>query len=292
MLAVRARQAISSGECSLSRVFEVILLTSASVKHGTALGTVAGTQAIDRTLAVLGLFRELRHDLGISEISEELKLSASTVHRIARALVERGYLAQDAASERYYLGRSAVLLGQAANQGLGLHLVQPILDRVGEQTGESVNLGARDGGEMVVVIRAESKQPLRFSQEPGSRLPVYATAMGKATLSQALSIEEEVSALETPLRALTNKTITSTSELRKELETIRRRGYSIDDEEALPGVRCVAAPILSPSGRPIAAVAIQGPAVRMTRTRIKGLASVIRSAADEIAPLIPTTHQL
>lgn len=267
-------------------------MTSNAVKPSTPTAAATGTQAIDRTLAVLELFRDLRHDLGISEIAEELKLSASTVHRIVRALVKKGYLAQNAASERYYLGRSSVLLGQAANHGLGLHLVQPILDRLGEETGESVNLGARDGGEMVVVIHAESKQPLRFSQEPGSRLPVYATAMGKATLSQAHSIEEELLSLGEPLRPLTDKTIITMSKLRAELEAIRRRGYSVDDEEAIPGVRCVAAPILSPTGRPIAAVAVQGPAVRMTRTRLKALGWVVRGAAEEIAPLIPDTHQL
>lgn len=267
-------------------------MTSSAVRAGRPSSAATGTQAIDRTLAVLDLFRDLQHDLGISEIAEELKLSASTVHRIVRALVKKGYLAQNAASERYYLGRSAVLLGQAANHGLGLHLVQLILDRLGEETGESVNLGARDGGEMVVVIQAESKQPLRFSQEPGSRLPVYATAMGKATLSQARFIEEELRTLEKPLRPLTSKTITTVSKLRTELEVIRRRGYSVDDEEAIPGVRCVAASILSPAGHPIAAVAVQGPAVRMTRTRLKALGLVVRGAAEEIAPLIPDTHQL
>lgn len=263
-------------------------MTIARVQPGSA----TGTQAINRTLTVLELFREVRRDLGISEISDELGMSASTVHRIVRALVEKGYLAQNVANERYYLGRSAVLLGQAANQGLRLHLVQAVLDRVREETGESVNLGARDAGEMVVVICAESHQPLRFSQIPGSRLPVYATSMGKVTLSQSPSIEDELRTLATPLKPLTNKTITSMSELRKELEIIRRRGYSIDDEEAIPGVRCVAAPVLSPTGQPIAAVAVQGPAVRMTRARIKTLASVVRGAAEEIAHLIPATHQL
>jgi IclR family acetate operon transcriptional repressor len=267
-------------------------VTSSAIKTGTPTTAATGTQAINRTLAVLDLFRDVHRDLGISEIAESLQLTASTVHRIVRALVNKGYLAQNAASERYYLGRSAVLLGQAANHGLGLHLVQPILDRLGEETGESVNLGARDGNEMVVVIHAESTQPLRFSQEPGSRLPVYATAMGKATLSQAPSIEEELLTLDEPLRPLTEKTITTVSKLRIELDLIRRRGYSVDDEEAIPGVRCVAAPILSPAGHPIAAVAVQGPAVRMTRTRLKGLGPVVRGAAAEIAPLIPHTHQL
>lgn len=262
--------------------------------HGVgATGEVTGTQAIDRTLAVLECFRERGRDLGISELSEQLGLSSSTVHRIVRALVRQGYLAQNDTTERYYLGRSAVLLGQAANGRLGLHRAQSVLDRMRDETGESVNLGVREGEEMVVVIRAESRHPLRFSQEPGSRLPVYATAMGKASLAYgSMTIENEITALSKPLRALVPKTITSVPKLREELERTRTRGYSIDDEGAIEGVRCVAAPILSPPGRLLAALAIQAPAVRMPHKRLRSLAPVVQAAAEEIAQLIPVSHHL
>jgi IclR family transcriptional regulator, acetate operon repressor len=271
---------------------------SLSMRRGQGLSTATvagttGTQAISRTLSVLDLFQQRGADLGITEIAEQLALSASTVHRLVRALVDRGYLAQNEETDRYYLGRSAVLLGQAANQGLGLHRVHLVLERMREQTGESVNLGVRDGDEMVVVLRSESKHALRFSQEPGSRLPVHATAMGKAYLSHgSLTIEKEVAALGRPLRALTARTITTGPKLREELNHIRRRGYSIDDEEAIAGVRCVAAPILTPQAGLLAAVAIQAPAVRMARTRLKELSSVVRRSAEEIAHLMPASHHL
>lgn len=256
-------------------------------------GGATGTQAIGRTLAVLELFRQSDHDLGISEISHHLGLSGSTVHRMVRALLEAGYLAQNEATERYYLGRSAVLLGQAATQGLGLHRVQALLERLREQTGESVNLGARDGDDMVIVSCAPSKLPLRFSQEPGSRWPIYATAMGKAWLAHASSsIEEEVAALDQPLRSLAAKTITSTEVLTRELHRIRKRGFSLDDEESIPGVRCVAAPVLSKQGVLLACVAIQGPAVRMPRARLTSLAPVVRDAADDIALMLPASQRL
>lgn len=255
-------------------------------------GAGTGTQAIGRTFAVLELFRDRGGDLGISEIANTLGLSASTVHRIVRALADRGYLAQHQANERYYLGRSAVLLGHAASHGLGLDLAQSVLERLSEVSGESVNLGVRDADEMVVVIRAESRQPLRFSQDPGSRLPVHASAMGKLTLSLAGSIEDEIGALPAPLRALTTKTITSPARLRRELESIRRRGFSIDDEEAIPGVRCLAVPVHAPDGGAVAALGVQGPAVRMTRSRIKDLAPAAHRAAAEIAQLLPSAHRL
>jgi len=258
----------------------------------SANGSVAGTQSIMRTLSVLAAFRDNEEDLGVSELGVRVGLSASTVHRIVRALASEGYLAQNQETERYYLGRASVLLGQAANRRLGLHRVQTVLERLVDETGESMNLGVRDGGEVIVVMRTESKQPLRFSQEPGSRLPVYATGMGKVSLAHSASIDDEIKALPRPLRALTPKTIISPDELRSELIQIRRQGYSLDDGEAITGVRCVAAPIVSADGRLLAALAIQAPAVRMSRARLKQLVPVAIAAAGEIASMMPASHQL
>lgn len=253
----------------------------------TAAASAPGTQGIVRTLAVLTAFREADGDLGIADLAHRLSLSASTVHRIVRALVAEGYLAQNTETERYHLGRGAVLLGQAANRRLGLHLAQPVLQRLAEETGESVNLGVRDDGEMVVVLRVESKQPLRFSQEPGSRLPVYASAMGKATLSRSEPLDEDLATLPDPAQPLTANTIVAPGELRREVERTRDRGFSMDDEEAILGVRCVAAPIVSATGELLAALGIQGPAVRMSPDRLRDLGPRAISAAEEISHLLP-----
>ncbi len=265
---------------------------SRPVRTSSNGGAGTGTQAIARTLAVLAAFRQEDRDLGISELAERLSLSASTVHRIVRALAAEGYLAQNEETERYYLGRASVLLGQAANRRLGLHQAHSVLERVSLETGESVNLGVREGHEMVVVIRVESKHPLRFSQEPGSRLPVHASAMGKATLSRSPAPADEVAGLPLPLESLTPHTIVSPDKLLRELDQIRNRGYSLDLEEAIMGVRCVAAPVVSPHAGVLGAVAIQAPAVRMPRPRLKMLTPLAIAAADEIAQTIPTAHHL
>jgi IclR family acetate operon transcriptional repressor len=254
----------------------------------TTPSTSVGTQAISRTLAVLNLFCESDGDLGISDIARHLSLSVSTVHRIVRALVDDGFLSQDVDSERYTLGRSAVLLGHAANRRLGLDRAKVVIERLRDESGESVNVGVRDGREMVVVLSVESKQLLRISQAPGNRLPVHATSMGKATLSHgARSIEEEVAGLGMPLPRLTKNTITSMTALTKELNVIRRRGYSVDDQEAIEGVRCVGVPIISPEGDLLAAMAVQGPAVRMTDAQLKRAVPMLRTAAEQIAALLP-----
>lgn len=251
--------------------------------------SVTGTQAIDRTLAILELFRDREDELRISDVSGALGLSGGTVHRIVRALVTAGYLGQERSTGRYYLGPSAALLGQAATTRLGLDRAQAVLDRVCHDTAESVNLGVREADHMVVVIRAASPLPLRFAQEPGSRMYAHATAMGKVSLAHSsLSFDAEVGSLPRPLPALTPNTIVDRAALVRELMLVRKRGYSFDDEEGIAGVRCVAAPVLSPAGELMAAVAIQGPAVRMPRSRLRVLVSEIVAAAQEIGRLLPS----
>jgi IclR family acetate operon transcriptional repressor len=244
---------------------------------------------------VLDIFQKHRRDLGVLEIAEELGLSPATSHRILRALVDGGYLAQNITTERYYLSRSAVLLGEAASERLGLDRAQSSLDQIRDETGESINLGTRDGNEVVVVLRSESRHPLRFSQQPGSRLPVHATSMGKAMLAYASPDPSvTVASLEKPLLKLTPHTITAQTKLLAELKLIRARGYSIDNEEAIAGVRCVGAAILSEGGHghPYAAVAIQAPAVRMPQKRVTQLASIITELALELSEHLAPSYPL
>ncbi|MGH3328189.1 MAG: IclR family transcriptional regulator [Streptomycetales bacterium] len=250
-----------------------------------------GTQAIRRALAVLQLFRDTKTDLGNTQIANALGLRPSTTHRIVRALVDEGYLTQNAENERYYLSREAVLLGLAAQRSLGLSAALPVLERVSASTSESVNLGVSDGTHALVVLRVESPLPLRFDQPPGTRVPLHASSMGKALLAFGGDVDSYVETLGGGLSSYTPHTVTSVPALRKEIELTRERGYSLDDEESITGVRCVGAPIANASGRARAAAAIQAPSVRLPDSRIDKLAEEIVTAAAEIADLLPPDHE-
>ena len=254
-----------------------------------------GTQAIRRSLAVLNVFRESDTDLGVTEIASMLDLNVSTVHRIVRALVEEGYLGQND-TDRYYLGRTAVLLGLAAERSLGLQVALPVLKELGHSTLESVNLGVRDDIYALVVVRVDSPQALRFDQSPGTRIPLHASAMGKSLLAFSLNPEAElagyVAELGGHLPRYTPATITARQALLKELAGTRLRGYSIDDEESIAGVRCVGAPILDSQTSCRAAIAIQAPAIRMPNKRIQQVAEQVVAAAEKITDLLPPEHRL
>lgn len=258
--------------------------------HGRDEKTV-GTQAIRRALAVLSTFQDAKTDLGVGQVATALDLRPSTVHRIMRALVDEGYLAQNEDTDRYYLGRTAVLLGLAAHRNLGLSAALPVLERLGAKTSESVNLGVPDGTHVLVVLRVESPMPLRFDQPPGTRVPLHASSMGKSVLAFGGDIDGYVESTGGSLHRYTPATITSVRDLRTEIETTRTRGYSTDREESIAGVRCVGAPVLNTAGRARAAIAMQAPAIRLPDERIDDLVEEVLTASKEIGELLPSEHE-
>lgn len=251
-----------------------------------------GTQAIGRAIAVLKLLGGSSAGLGLPEIATRLQLSAGTAHRVVRALIAEGLVAHNPRTEAYYLGAGMILLGQAAQRGFGLDKALPVLEQLNAETEESVNLVVREGSESVVTLRVQSTLPLRFEQHPGARLPLYATASGKAILAYSPDAETYLGLLPERLPKLTERTLATPAELAAQLERIRRRGYSIDEEENVAGVRCVGAPIVDAAGRAQAALVIQVPTVRMPPERMRELGARVMSAAKEVASFVPVERSL
>lgn len=248
--------------------------------RGNGNKTVAGTKAIDRALEVLSSFVEAPEQ-GITDIATRSSLSPSTVHRIVRALVQSGYLEQSAETDRYHLGHAAHVLGQSARDSWGFDRALPILERIGGLTGESVNMGVADGTDVVVILRVESVQPLRFDQPAGSRISMHCSSMGKALLAFSDRPLPDLS-----YTRITPTTVTSAEQFQRELDLTRERGYSIDDQESIEGVSCVGAPIRNAEGTAVAAIAIQAPTIRMTNERVALIGERAISAAEEIRAVL------
>jgi IclR family acetate operon transcriptional repressor len=237
-----------------------------------------GTQSIDRGLAVLRCF-ETDAELGVSELAARTGLNVATTHRIVQALRRRGLLEQDPLGERYHLGLTVAVLGQLALERLGFSFAVPELQRLAARTGESVSLGVRIGHEVLVLLQVASTQPLRFHQEPGSRNPLHVCAMGKALLAH----EGTESLLGDRFERYTTNTLTTRDELEAEVARIREQGWALNDEERTPGVRAVGVPLVDRTGRAIAAVAIQGPTVRLNDDRVRELAVEVRATVRALS---------
>ena len=247
----------------------------------------SGTQSVERALTILRAFETAPGDLGVTEIAGQVGLSVSTTHRLVRALCGAGLLRQEPRTERYQLGPALVVLGRRAEEALGYARALPVLEELAGTTGESVNLGIRSGSEVLVVLDVASDQPLRFSQAPGTRVAIHTSAMGKCLLAFTDDPAGAVAALPS-LDPVTERTITSPAELVDELVRTRRRGWALNDEERNPGVRAVAAPVLGTDGRAVAAVAVQGPAVRLAKNQLPGVAEQLAAATERVAPLLAT----
>jgi DNA-binding IclR family transcriptional regulator len=245
----------------------------------------SGAQAVERAVAVLRCVESDDDGVGVTELAQRTGLTLSTTHRLARTLSDAGLLVQDPRSERYQLGPALVALGRKAERRLGYRQVLPLLEELSAATGESINLGVRAGNEVRVVLDVVSRQPLRFNQEPGSRVPMHVSAMGKCLLANAGDIDAEIESLGDLVQA-THRTITDRDHLRRELSQVRERGWALNDEERNPGVRAIAAPVRDAAGRLLAAISIQGPTIRVTDDRLPELAAHLEKTARRVATLL------
>ena len=245
----------------------------------------SGAQAVERALAVLRCIELDDAGVGITELAQRTGLTVSTSHRLARTLTEAGLLHQDPRTERYQLGPALVVLGRKAERRLGYWQALPLLEELAAATGESINLGIRAGNEVHVVLDVPSRQPLRFSQEPGSRVPMHVSAMGKCLLASAGDLDDQIARLG-DLDAATQRTITDHDQLRQELELVQERGWALNDEERNPGVRAIAVPVSQPGGGVLGAIAIQGPTIRIPDDRLPELATLLDKTAHRVAPFL------
>jgi DNA-binding IclR family transcriptional regulator len=170
---------------------------------------------------------------------------------------------------------------------------QPVIKEVAEATRETVHLASLEGNNLVYVGKIESSQNLRVSMQSrvGTSAPMYCTGLGKTLLAHLRPGHvTEILAGEKMIR-FTDRTITSREDLDRELETIRRTGYAIDNEEHEIGVRCVAAPVHDNAGGVVAAVSVSVPSVRLTESDIPRYAEIVMRAAREISRRLGHTHK-
>lgn len=222
-----------------------------------------------------------RPEMGITNLSRELSLGKSTVHRLVTTLCAEDLLYRDSYTGRYRLGPAMLDLGSAADADADLHaaVVAP-MHHLRSITGETVHVAILEGREVVYVERLESPHMLRIFQQVGRRNSAHRTGCGKALLAFLPPNKLNAVLDGWDLPAKTPHTITDHSLLRSELEDIRREGYSRNASESEVGVVSVAAPIRDRDGSVAAAISVAGPAPRMDPIMDEITRQVIESAAQ------------
>jgi IclR family transcriptional regulator, KDG regulon repressor len=243
-------------------------------------------QTVEKALEVFDLLSEdrYREGISISDLSKELALGKSTVHRILETMVEKNYIDQNLETKKYQLGWKLFEVGNVIPRQRNLYNVDNrILQVLCDASEETVNLGVRVKDSVVTIFKTSPKTSLIANLQIGAREPLHATAMGKTLISE-MTREEVMNILgDQPLGKYTSNTITAIDDLMKELEKIRRLGYGIDDEEVCAGLTCVAMPVRDYKNEIVAAVSVSGASIRMTFNKIQEIQHHLREATDKLS---------
>ena len=221
-------------------------------------------QVLDRAVAIINAIAESRSDAGLAELAERVHLHKSTAHRILMILESYRIVDRDPQTGRYRLGLRLFELGTIAIGSFNIReRARRHLERLLYEVDETVHLSVLDGGEVMHLDKYEPSRSVRMASRIGRRNPAHCTAVGKAMLAWLPEREVDEILQKHGLQRLTRNTITTPAELKVELNTIRSRGYSIDNEEVEEGVRCVGAAVLDHAGRPLGAISVSAPSFRM-----------------------------
>jgi len=221
----------------------------------------------------------------------ETGLPKPTLHRMLQQLESAGLLQRDG---RYYT--TALRLRRLAEDLLlnnTFHGAQHrVLRHLVDEIGESCNLTALSGSEVLYLDRVETAAPLRFYLHPGSRVPAHCSASGKLFLTQLGQARRRQLLGHVPLEASTPNTITDLDALEEELARVERDGYATDNEEFLPGLVCVAVLVPSTRGRSNLAVALQAPVMRMTADKALQWLPTLKRAAKALSDIDAETPSI
>jgi len=246
-------------------------------------------QSVDRALMLLERVWEFGRPARLEEIASGTQLDRSTVHRLLRTLVVRGYVHQDMLSKMYEPGPKVHHLAGESEQGLLLmREARPRLRQLAEQTGETSHLAVPAGDTVLLVDHAPSKHALGVTNMSGAVEPLGCTALGKALIWDWS--ESAIHAIVgKDLIRHTQFSITDPGKLVDNLAESKARGYALDMEERRMGIRCIAAPIYERGERCIAAIGISGPKERLSEKELPTAGAQVRDMAREISAALGNT---
>jgi IclR family acetate operon transcriptional repressor len=255
-----------------------------SPKSASPTGGALPESSMLRAFAVLERIARADAPPTLEDLTRACELPKPTVHRILGLLMRAGLVQREALEKRYGVGP------RTAGLALAVQMRSParaerhaVLARLVQELGETCNFTMPDGDQVVYVDRVETAAKVRLHMDIGSRVPMHCTASGKLFLAHLPAARVRRILGPGPLARYTARTITSVELLERELRRIRASAIGTDGGEFLEGSVCLAVPVTDARGRPCAAVAVHGPAPRMTLKRGHEFLPAMRRAAAEIS---------
>ena len=219
-------------------------------------------QSVARALEIVDCFNE-NSELGISELSEQMDLSKSTIYGLVNTLTAYGYLEQGV-NKKYRLGLKLFELGNVVQSRLDVRReARPWCQLLADKYRTTVHLAAYSEGDIIYIDKVDNDSAVVVYSRVGKRAPMYCTGVGKALLAYLPEAYLEQYIYARPMTPMTDHTITSRERLEEELIKVREKGYAVDDEEIEPGLHCIAAPIFDHRRHPVMALSVSFPYGRL-----------------------------
>ena len=238
-------------------------------------------KTVENALKVIEYLAE-KHEAGISVISRHLGLPPSTTHRLVSTLASRDFITQDVSSKKYRLGMKFFQLGSYVANRFGVRSIAlKNMEELADRTGETVNLGVLVKEKVYYLEKISNNDSIRVELQVGRAVPAYCTAMGKVMLAFLFPEKQKEILSRIRFEQRTRTTITDMKRLKQELEEIHSRGFSVDNDELIEGISCIAAPVFSSSKEAIAAISIAGPSFRITEGFIRTHVPDVKEAAEK-----------
>lgn len=248
---------------------------------------MAGSQ-IERALGLLEQLASNPHGMALHALADRLQIPKSATHRMLAELIRLGYVRQELRNGQYQLSTKLVALGFRYLAGSGADIVQPILDRLAEDTGELVRLGVIDDQRLTWIARSQgARGGLRYDPDMGRDAPLGYTASGHAWLAsldeeQALAMVRRQPEVDVDL--LGPNAPRDEQALRERLRLARQQGYAWVLESSAVGTAAIAAVVRHPlDGHAIGVLSVAGPSARLSQARMHALAGRLQAAADELS---------
>ncbi len=239
--------------------------------------------SVDRMAAILGAL-EQSAERNLEQVARAAGLNESTALRYLLSLSKYEYVERDEVTGRFRLGLGLFRIGM---RSIGFRdavaVAQPVMQELLERFGESVNLATRQRGQVVLLHVLDSASPTRKGAKAGESDFWHASSLGKALLAALPASDVQALLGPGPYDGYTPNTIVQAEDMARDLERTRSRGYAIDDEESVEGLRCVGAAIVNHGGAAEYALSVSGPKSRMPYQRTEEIGAALVKAAAAIS---------
>jgi len=242
--------------------------------------------AVSSVMKVFGILQALgeERENGITELSQRVMMSKSTVYRFLQTMKSLGYVSQEGESEKYGLTMKLFELGAKALQNVDLIRCADLQMReLSRLTKEAIHLGSLEEDSIIYIHKIDSLYNLRMYSRIGRRNPLYCTAIGKVLL--AWRNKEEVREIMADVEFIhsTPTTLKDVDALLVALERVRSQGFGEDNEEQEEGLRCIAVPVFDRFGVAIAGLSISFPTIRFSEESRQEYVAMLHRAAKTVS---------